>query len=201
MSLFGREDQVREVLPFDGSAVLHPAVLGEDDAGGVFSLLMQEVAWESRTITVFGKRHLEPRLSAWYGDDGARYSYSGIDLEPSAWTPTLARLRALCEQVSGARYNSVLCNLYRDGNDKMGWHSDDEPVLGSEPTIASLSLGATRRFRLRHRGTREVVECGLETGSLLVMSGLSQKCWMHEVPRQKKIVEPRINLTFRHIHF
>lgn len=199
MSLFGQEGQVREVLPFDGSALLHPWVLGDDDAGGVFSRLMQEVAWESRTITVFGKRHPEPRLSAWYGDDGARYSYSGIDLEPSAWTPTLTRLRALCEQVSGASYNSVLCNLYRDGNDKMGWHSDDEPALGAEPTIASLSVGATRRFRLRHRGTREVVECALDTGSLLVMSGLSQKCWMHEVPRQKKIVEPRINLTFRHI--
>lgn len=200
MSLFNQAGGVREVLPFDGSAVLHAGLLGDDEAAEIFSRLMQEVAWESRTITVFGKRHLEPRLSAWYGDDGARYSYSGIDLEPAAWTPTLSRLRTLCEQVSGARYNSVLCNLYRDGNDKMGWHSDDEPVLGSEPTIASLSLGATRRFRLRHRGTREVVECGLEAGSLLVMSGLSQKCWMHEVPRQKKIVEPRINLTFRHIH-
>ena len=197
MSLF---PQVREVLPRDGSALLHPWVLGEASAEEVFTRLIEEVDWESRTIVVFGKKHLEPRLSAWYGDPGARYSYSGIDLSPKPWTPVLSELRGICAQVSGASFNSVLCNRYRDGNDKMGWHADDEAVLGTEPTIASLSLGAARRFRLRHRESREIVECELPSGSLLVMSGLSQKCWMHEVPRQKKITEPRINLTFRLIH-
>jgi alkylated DNA repair dioxygenase AlkB len=93
----------------------------------------------------------------------------------------------------------VLLNLYRDGNDKMGWHADNEPELGSEPVIASLSLGVTRKFRFRHRTTKEIVECELPTGSLVVMSGLSQKCWVHEVPRQKRVTNSRINLTFRKI--
>lgn len=194
MSLFA---EVREVLPHDGSALLHPWVLGEGSAEETFARLIDEVEWESRTIVVFGKRHLEPRLSAWYGDPGATYSYSGIDLTPKPWTPVLAELRTVCEEVAGTSFNSVLCNRYRDGNDKMGWHADDEAALGPEPTIASLSLGAPRRFRLRHRASREIVECELPSGSLLVMSGLSQECWMHEVPRQKKITEPRINLTFR----
>lgn len=197
MTLF--DDGVTELLPFDGSAMLHDWVLGDRLAVDVFDELMEGTNWESRTITMFGKRHPEPRLTAWHGDEGARYRYSGIELSPSPWTPLLGSLRTICERISGAGFNSVLLNLYRDGNDKMGWHADDEPELGPDPVIASMSLGAVRRFRFRHRDTGEVVECEPPSGSLLVMSGSTQHRWVHEVPRQARVGEPRINLTFRHV--
>jgi alkylated DNA repair dioxygenase AlkB len=189
----------RELLPTDGSAKMYDWVLGDSDSTLVMQELVTTVPWSSQTITMFGKQHVEPRRTAWFGDDGASYTYSGITMSPLTWTPLLTSLRKICEEHSGASFNSVLLNLYRDGNDKMGWHADDEPELGVEPIIASLSLGVTRRFRFRHRTTKEIVECELPTGSLVVMSGLSQKCWVHEVPQQKRITTPRINLTFRKI--
>jgi alkylated DNA repair dioxygenase AlkB len=189
----------RELLPTDGSAKMYDWVLGDSDSTLVMQELVTTVPWSSQTITMFGKQHVEPRRTAWFGDDGASYTYSGITMSPLTWTPLLTSLRKICEEHSGASFNSVLLNLYRDGNDKMGWHADDEPELGVEPVIASLSLGVTRRFRFRHRTTKEIVECELPTGSLVVMSGLTQKCWVHEVPQQKRITTPRINLTFRKI--
>ncbi len=189
----------RELLPTDGSAKMYDWVLGDSDSTLVMQELVTTVPWSSQTITMFGKQHVEPRRTAWFGDDGASYTYSGITMSPLTWTPLLTSLRKICEEHSGASFNSVLLNLYRDGNDKMGWHADDEPELGVEPIIASLSLGVTRRFRFRHRTTKEIVECELPTGSLVVMSGLTQKCWVHEVPQQKRITTPRINLTFRKI--
>ena len=197
MSLFAVNGH--ELLPTDGSAKLYEWVLGDTDPSVVMQELLDSVPWASQTITMFGKQYEEPRRTAWFGDEGASYTYSGITMTPHPWTPLLQSLRDVCEQNSGSAFNSVLLNLYRDGNDKMGWHADDEPELGTEPVIASLSLGATRKFRFRHRVTKEVVECELPTGSLVVMSGLSQKCWVHEVPRQKRVNTPRINLTFRKI--
>jgi alkylated DNA repair dioxygenase AlkB len=197
MSLFAMNGH--ELLPTDGSAKLYDWVLGDSNPSQVMQELLTTVPWSSQTITMFGKQYVEPRRTAWFGDDGASYTYSGITMAPLAWTPLLTSLRKICEEHSGGSFNSVLLNLYRDGNDKMGWHADDEPELGVEPVIASLSLGVTRRFRFRHRSTKEIVECELATGSLVVMSGLSQKYWVHEVPRQKRITEPRINLTFRKI--
>jgi alkylated DNA repair dioxygenase AlkB len=146
---------------------------------------------------MFGKDIPQPRLVAWFGDPGCEYSYSGISMNLNEWTPQLLELKAVCEQFAGTTFNSTLANLYRNGNDKMSWHSDDEPELGIEPCIASLSLGATRRFKFRHRTTKEAVECSLPSGSLIVMSGLCQKMWEHEVPRETRVTEPRINLTFR----
>lgn len=197
MSLFATDGQ--EILPHDGSCLFYDLVLGELNGSEVMEDLHQNVPWASQTITMFGKQYLEPRRTAWFGDDGASYTYSGITMTPFAWTPLLIMLRKICEEKSEAVFNSVLLNLYRDGNDKMGWHADNEPELGPEPVIASLSLGVTRRFRFRHRTSKEIVECELPSGSLVVMSGLSQQCWVHEVPRQKKISAPRINLTFRNI--
>lgn len=207
MSLFRRQGE--ELLPGDGSARIFDDVL-DDDAiqeqlcnstvgGDVFDYLLTEIPWQSRTITMFGKQHREPRMTAWFGDDGASYTYSGIRLSPLAWTDTLQILREACATHSQSTFNSVLLNLYRDGNDKMGWHADDEKELGTEPVIASLSLGATRRFRFKHRHSKDIVECELAHGSLLVMSGLTQHCWVHEIPRQMRVDEPRINLTFRKI--
>ena len=190
----------RELLPDDGSAVLHPWVLGDRSATDVMDRLMAEVPFAQHTIRVFGVDHAEPRLVSWHGDPGAVYSYSGLTMTVNPWTPTLAELRGVCESIAGSNFNSVLVNLYRDGNDKVGWHADDEPELGAEPVIASLSLGATRRFRFRHRDSGASVACELESGSLVVMSGLSQRCWVHEVPRQKRVTAPRINLTFRRVH-
>lgn len=189
----------RELLPSDGSAVLHDWVLGDRNSEEILSRLMDEVPWTSNTIRVFGVDHVEPRLVSWHGDPGASYSYSGLQLAVNPWTPLLSELKSVCESIAGTPFNSVLLNLYRDGNDRVGWHADDEPELGPEPVIASLSLGAVRRFRFRHRETGESVACDLPSGSLVVMSGLSQRCWVHEVPRQKRVVSPRVNLTFRRV--
>ena len=198
MSLF--ETPITELLPFDGSAVFHPWVLGDRDASQVFAELNESVPWEARSIRMFGKDIPQPRLVAWFGDPGCEYSYSGISMNLNEWTSQLLELKTLCEEVAGTTFNSTLANLYRNGNDKMSWHSDDEPELGVEPCIASLSLGATRRFKFRHRTTKEVVECSLPSGSLIVMSGLSQKMWEHEVPRETRVTDPRINLTFRTVN-
>ena len=197
MSLFGNETE--QLLPYDLGATYLPWVLGNLDSEAVFAQLMNESPWLSQKITVFGKTYDEPRRVAWHGDPNAHYSYSGITMKLNPWTPLLQQLREICEHHAQHSFNSVLVNLYRNGQDKNGWHSDNEPELGSEPVIASLSLGASRRFKFRHRETREVVERTLENGSLVVMSGLSQKNWEHEIPRQAAVIEPRINLTFREI--
>jgi len=187
----------RELLPTDGSARYRAGFLTPTASADALQELMAEVPWESRSITLFGRQVPQPRLACWFGDES--YAYSGITLDPRPWSPLLAHLKNAVEDATGQVFNSVLVNLYRDGNDSMGWHADDEPELGPEPVIASVSLGRTRRFRLRHRETRHIVEIDLESGSLLVMSGLSQARWMHEVPKSKRIIEPRINLTFRRV--
>ena len=197
MRLFGDEAPT-ELLPYDGSSLYWPWALGDLSSTDVMQRLLDETDWEQRSIVMFGREVPQPRLNSWYGD--VSYSYSGIAMVPRPWTPLLTSLRERCEELTGARYNSVLVNLYRDGDDSMGWHADDERELGPEPAIASLSLGALRKFRLRHRETREIVEVEPESGSLIFMSGLSQACWMHEVPKTKRATDARINLTFRWIH-
>jgi alkylated DNA repair dioxygenase AlkB len=197
MSLFGNETE--EILPYDLSATYTPWALGDFDSEQIFRQLLDETPWLSQKITVFGKTYDEPRRVSWHGDSDAYYSYSGITMQLNPWMPLLQDLREICEARANHSFNSVLVNLYRNGQDKNGWHSDNEPELGAEPVIASLSLGVSRRFKFRHRETKEVVERTLENGSLVVMSGLSQKCWEHEVPRQAAVTEPRINLTFRSV--
>ena len=189
----------RELLPFDGSAVLHEQFLDPDFAVRAFDELLRTNSWEEHDIVVFGQRHREPRLSTWHADGGKEYEYSGLLRTPLPLTPLLNDIRSRCESVSGASFNSVLVNLYRDGNDGVGWHADNEAVNGREPTIASVSLGATRRFDLRHRESKETVKVDLHSGSLLVMSGLSQHCWVHQIAKTKQVVGPRINLTFRRV--
>jgi alkylated DNA repair dioxygenase AlkB len=195
--LFGDDTPV-ELLPRDGSLIYWEWALGDRSADEVMEQLRRETDWEQRSIVMFGREVAQPRLNSWYGD--VPYTYSGIAMTPRPWTPLLTDLRGRCEELTGARFNSVLINLYRNGDDSMGWHADDERELGPEPPIASLSLGALRRFRMRHRHSREIVEVDPASGSLIFMSGLSQACWMHEVPKTKKPVDARINLTFRWIH-
>lgn len=185
----------RQVLPYDGEARLYPWVLGNRRADDVFDAVMREVEWESRSIILFRRETPQPRLAAWYGDEP--YTYSNLTLEARPLPPLLDELRLVCEEVSGARFNSVLANLYRDGSDSMGRHADDEPELGPDPVIASLTLGATRVFRMHHRSTGEKVDIPLEAGSLLVMAGPTQHLWTHEIAKTRRAVGARINLTYR----
>jgi alkylated DNA repair dioxygenase AlkB len=160
---------------------------------------MNETPWEMPEMVMFGKKYPQAGLSTWFTNTNVSYVYSGITRTPHAMTPVLQAVMDHCTVASGAEYNSVLVNLYRDGYDSVSWHSDNEEINGSEPTIASVSLGATRRFDLRHKESGETVRVDLEDGSLLVMSGLSQHCWVHQIAKTKSKVGPRINLTFRRV--
>jgi len=189
----------QELLPFDGSALLFPKFLEPTQTSQIFQQIMDETPWEMPEMVMFGKKYPQAGLSTWFTNTGVKYVYSGITRVPHAMTPMLTRVLDRCASKSGAEYNSVLVNLYRDGSDSVSWHSDNEVVNGSEPTIASVSLGATRRFDLRHKESGEIVRVDLEDGSLLVMSGLSQHCWVHQIAKTKTKVGPRINLTYRQV--
>jgi len=162
-----------------------------------FMDLNDAIPWESHEIMMFGKSVPQPRLTAWFGDGGEPYTYSGLTLQPHPWTPLLASIKEKCESVAGVEFNSMLANLYRDGNDSVSWHSDDEPELGRNPTIASISLGAERRFDLRHKETKETIKVPLTSGSMVLMSGCLQHHWIHQIAKTKRVKDPRINLTFR----
>ncbi|PIW26660.1 MAG: alpha-ketoglutarate-dependent dioxygenase AlkB [Rhodospirillales bacterium CG15_BIG_FIL_POST_REV_8_21_14_020_66_15] len=175
-------------------ATLYPAAL--KDAEALFDAVMAAVDWRREELTLYGRRIPQPRLSAWYGD--AAYAYSGLLLAPRPWPSVLANLRGRCEEMAGVPFNSVLANLYRDGRDSMDWHSDDEASLGPAPVIASVTLGASRRFLLRRKGAKaEKIEIGLGGGDILVMGPRCQVQWQHRVPKTRTPVGPRINLTFR----
>ena len=189
----------RELLPFDGSALLIPRFLSSAESTKYFAQLNEETPWEMPEIVMFGKKYPQAGLSTWFTNTKVSYVYSGITRAPHIMTPLLNDVMNACALASGAEYNSVLVNLYRDGNDSVSWHSDNEEINGSEPTIASVSLGETRRFDLRHKESGETVRVDLEDGSLLVMSGLSQHCWVHQIAKTKTKVGPRINLTFRRV--
>jgi alkylated DNA repair dioxygenase AlkB len=176
-----------------------PHALHVERADALLASLRGGIDWQPEHVVIFGQRRLVPRLVAWHGDPDAHYTYSGTDHAPRPWTPELHELREIAETLTGQRYNSVLLNLYRDGRDGMGWHADDEPELGRDPAIASFSLGATRRFRLRHRRRKQVVDLELEHGSLLSMMGETQHHYLHSVPKTARPVGERINLTFRQV--
>lgn len=187
-----------ELLSGDGSALLFPEFLSEEHADNAFKELLRSHSWEQQTLHMYGSFVDEPRLSSWHSD-GQTYSYSGRARTAQPWTPLLLDIRRQCEKETNHTFNGVLVNYYRDGNDHLGWHSDDEAINGSEPLIASISLGAERRFDMRHRESGEVVSTPLRHGSLLVMSGLSQRCWEHRIPKNPRLAEARINLTYRRL--
>ncbi|HEV2622832.1 MAG TPA: alpha-ketoglutarate-dependent dioxygenase AlkB [Frateuria sp.] len=182
-----------------------PAWLAPAEADALFESLYVQVPWETHVIRIRGRDVSSPRLSCWIGDPGASYVYSRTRFEPRPWPAALAALRTRIDEACGASFNSVLANLYRDGRDAMGWHSDDEPELGREPVIASLSLGAERRFVFRRKpargqaAARAALELRLAHGSLLRMAGATQRLYQHALPRALRIAAPRINLTFRRI--
>lgn len=170
-------------------------------SAGLMQKLSDETPWRHDAITVWGKTHLQPRLTAWYADPGVAYAYSGLTLTALPWTDCLQEVRADIEAACGQRFNSVLLNLYRDGQDSMGWHSDDEAGLGRHPVIASLSLGATRIFKFRHKHAAQEPprKIELDDGGLLLMAGPTQHHWLHSIARQAGTCAPRINLTFRQV--
>jgi len=186
----------------DADIYLDRDFLPDPIASKYFDRLRTELNWRQDTIGLFGKAHQIPRLHDWHGDPGLSYRWSGITMAADGWHPALLELRdALAHEGYGV-FNSVLANLYRDGDDCMGWHSDDEPELGKQPTLASISLGATRDFRLRHRESKTSIDSitlPLTHGSLLLMAGNTQQYWQHSLPRRKRSRAPRINLTFRSI--
>lgn len=187
-----------------GELFYFPQFFAADEGRKLFLQLLEPgaVDWRQDHIRMYGKKLAVPRLTAWYGDSDKPYSYSGIRLEPKIWTAALIRIRTRLEAFLGTDFSSVLLNLYRDGQDSVAWHSDDEPELGKNPVIASVSLGASREFHLRHKNRRDLRKLILDSGSLLVMRGETQHYWEHRVPkcRESDQMGRRINLTFRRIH-
>jgi alkylated DNA repair dioxygenase AlkB len=185
----------------NGELLYVPALFSPQQAAHYLDILLQTIAWEQKTVKIYGRQMPSPRLTAWYGDPGAAYAYSGIALEPLPWLPVLLEIKKHIEAIAAYTFNSVLANHYRNGADSMGWHSDDEPTLGDRPVIASLSLGSARRFILRHKNDQQLepVELPLGDGALLIMRHETQKFWKHHVPKSQQCVGARVNLTFRKI--
>lgn len=183
----------------DGLVIYHPGFLAANAASSWLVRLLDELDFADEWLRIAGRRIRVPRRVGWYGEPGIRYRYSGATHEAAPWTPGLAELRDQLSWICDCPFNSVLGNLYETGQDSIGWHADNEPELGPEPTIASLSLGGVRRFRLRHLGDGEVVNIDLEPGSLLLMGGSLQRHWRHCLPKTRRARGLRMNLTFRYI--
>jgi alkylated DNA repair dioxygenase AlkB len=191
---------VWQTLALPGADVRLLQFCDAEEALRWFARLREEIAWERHRLRLFGREVEAPRLSCWIGDPDAAYRYSGTQFSPHPWPPACAELRDRVVILCDEKYNSVLCNLYRDGCDSMGWHSDDEAELGIQPRIASLSFGACRRFRLRHRRDPALrLDLDLAPGSLLLMAGATQHNYRHDLPKTRREVGPRLNLTFRRI--
>lgn len=184
----------------DAEVRYFPNFLEPAQADAYFAQLLQQTPWQQDEITVFGKTHNQPRLTALYGNEGKPYGYSGLVMQPHRWTPLLTLLKEKVEAVAQISFTTVLLNLYRDGQDSNGWHADNEKELGRDPFIASLSLGAPRSFHFKHNSLEaQKHKLLLEPGSLLLMGGAMQHHWKHQLPKTAKPVGPRINLTFRSI--
>lgn len=183
----------------DAELSYFPAFYDPAASAALLHTLITQTPWRQDTLNFGGKQVAVPRLQAWYGDRG--YGYSGLKLSPLPWTPTLIAIRRKISESCGVVFNSVLVNYYRDGQDSVAWHSDDEGELGPDPRIASLSLGTARRFELKHRTHKQAkAHLMLEDGSLLLMGSGLQRHWLHQLPKDPSVTTPRLNLTFRFIH-
>lgn len=185
----------------DAELEYFPNFLNKEKADLLLEKLLKEVPWQQQNIKLFGKEIPQPRLTAFYAEQGISYTYSGLQLKPNSFSTELWDLKQKTQELSGFDFNTCLANLYRHGNDSMGWHADDEKVLGKNPVIASISLGCIRRFQFKHKTNKDLKESiELQHGSLLIMKGSMQHFWKHQLPKTKKEVAPRINLTFRKIN-
>jgi alkylated DNA repair dioxygenase AlkB len=198
-SLF--DSVVDDIDIVDGSLKYYPQYLDGNEASLLYEILKEQIAWQQSEINIYGKRVKIPRLNAWYGDENCPYEYSGHYFHPKPWLPCLYDIKCRIEALTGASFNSVLVNYYRDGNDGVAWHSDDEPELGRNPVVASLSLGEQRSFHLKHRynKTLAVRKLELSHGSLLLMGGELQHYWSHQLPKTTMACAGRINLTYRYV--
>ena len=201
MDLFNNEiDASTNLLPKDGIVVYHKNLLTINEANRYFDCLINSIEWKNYQIFIYGKLIITKRKVAWYGDTDFEYTYSKITKRALPWTAELVALKKIIEKKTGEKFNSCLLNLYHNGDEGMAWHSDAEKVLKKNGAIASLSLGAERKFTFKHKETKETISLILENGSLLVMKGSTQTSWLHRLPPTKLISKPRINLTFRSIN-
>jgi alkylated DNA repair dioxygenase AlkB len=186
------------LLPKDGEVFYYPEFFSNEESDLFYQTLVKEISWKQEPIKIFGKSVMQPRLTAWVGDPSKGYSYSGITMEPLPWNKSLLDIKQRVDHISETTFTSALLNFYRDQNDSMGWHRDDEKELGVNPVIASVSFGAARVFQLKHRQEKSLkVSLELERGSLLLMRGSTQHHWLHSIPKRTCQVSPRINITFR----
>ncbi len=197
MDLFAPTAALTAIPLEDGELAMLTQLPLRLENGAVMARLVAETDWRADPITLWGKQFLQPRLTAWHGE--ADYTYSGLTMQALPFTPLLQEIRDAVQAASGRRFNSVLLNYYRNERDSMGMHSDDEPELGPEPAIASLSFGATRTFILRHKRSKRTLKLALTDGSLLLMAGPTQANWSHGINKLSRPTGPRLNLTFRFI--
>ena len=183
----------------NGEYILVPNFFAKNEADSYLEAFTNTIAWKQEEMKMYGKTIKFPRLTAWYGDNDKPYSFSGITLQPNPWTEELLAIKNKIKEHCPENFNSVLLNLYRDGNDSISWHTDAEKELGKNPVIASVNFGAQRTFQLRHIETKERINITLTHGSLLIMQGQLQHYWQHQIPKTKTVKTPRINLTFRAI--
>jgi len=197
MNTLFSKDPLHFTLP-DAEIEYHSNFFDNNRANELFDKLKTEIPWQQDNITVFGKTHPQPRLTALFGNEGKPYSYSNIVMQPNLWNPLLLFIKSEIEEICQENFTTVLLNYYRDGRDSNGWHADNEKELGQNPVIASVSFGAERYFHLRHNTIKEQkLKINLEHGSLLLMKGTTQHFWKHQIPKTTAAIGPRINLTFR----
>jgi alkylated DNA repair dioxygenase AlkB len=196
MNLFNQHT-INNLIHKEGTVNYYPNMLTHDEASRYFDLLLQKIVWENDEIIIFGKHIVTKRKVAWYGDSDYLYTYSNITKQALAWTKELLELKEIVEKLTETKFNSCLLNLYHNGNEGIGWHSDNEESIEPNSTIASLSLGAQRKFSFKHKQTKQTISLVLEHGSLLIMKDATQTYWLHNLPKSKNISGPRINLTFR----
>jgi alkylated DNA repair dioxygenase AlkB len=187
------------LLPYDGTVNYYGPIMSDQMAGQYFKKLINNIAWQQDEVILFGKKIVTKREVAWYGNTTLSYTYSNVTKQAKIWTEDLLALKNMIENHCGITFNSCLLNLYHNGGEGMGWHSDDEKTLQTNGAIASLSLGAERKFSFRHKRHQEQVSVQLANGSLLLMKDETQTHWQHTLPKALKIKTPRINLTFRNI--
>lgn len=183
-----------------GSVFLYQSCFCDAESKQILQALLTSLNWQQPSIRLHGREVLIPRKQVWMGDPNTAYRYSDKLFTPETWNPTVLKIKERIESISDQQYNSVLCNLYRDGQDSVAWHADDEPELDPNTPIASISFGATRRFDLKPKnGEQQRVKLPLENAMLLVMSPEVQTHWLHQIPKTKKVHSPRVNLTFRRV--
>jgi len=201
LDVLNGEQTQEQLLPMpDAEVILHRNAFKSEESNQLYFELYSTIDWKQEFAVLFNRSIALPRLTAWYGDSGKAYTYSNITMEPRPWNSVLIAVKERVEAISYTRFNSVLLNLYRNGQDSVGWHSDDEPELGKKPVIASVSFGTSRRFVFRHKHQKNSkLAMELTHGSLLIMRGPTQHFWQHQIPKTSRVVQPRINLTFRFI--